>query len=151
MITIESPRVRTPYVTEEMLSLMLDSRRELLVETAVDMVKNIKPAVRKSDGKLFYIEAVNPVSTTFLSDPHFTKEVTDVVELQRIFTLHTCGYCGIFKPSISEVLMMIPPTAVSKVKAFEVIGPEDSEDLVRQRRATDAGYHVAITVLYRTA
>jgi hypothetical protein len=53
-----------------------------------------------------------------------------------------------FKPSVAEVLAMIPVHLLDKVTAFETIGPSDVYDLHRQRAAMNASFHVAITHLY---
>lgn len=116
------------------------------------MLKRIKPLVRK-EGKLYFINPVDPVTVAFTWDPECSWEVPEgkYLKIGVIPTFHKWGYYGFFKPSIEEVLKSIPAYLVNTVAAFEVEGPDDAHDLNLQKGVLDAGYHMAMTTLYREA
>jgi len=73
----------------------------------------------------------------------------DLYVLDKLWTVHSYGYQGMFKPSIAEVMQQIPK-AYSKLKLvyFETVGPEDASDLNLWVDHVQAGVHVAKTTLY---
>jgi len=111
----------------------------------------IRPIVTFPELGKRYISFVDPRNVSYLWDPTATnEEVEGIAELKAITTYHTFGFYGLFKPSIAEVIAQIPEDLLDQVVAFEIIkSPEDAEDLKRERKATSAGYHVAVTMLYR--
>lgn len=139
--------VRTPDVDRGLLDVLLAYKRTLTDDQIASMLEHIHPVVR-SDGELYYIRPIDPRNVSFIWDPTTTKVATDLNEITKIFSLHTWGYYGMFKPSVEEVLSMIPQHMIDKVRAFEIVGPEDVDDLNRQYEAVDAGYHVAVVILY---
>ena len=139
--------VKTPDVDEAMFKELLTGKRELSDKQIADLLKRVKPVVRRN-GSLYYIKPVDPRGVSFIWDPKTTKKATDLSEVGKINTLHTWGYYGLFKPSLAEVLEMIPEDQIENCKAFETIGPDDVHDLNRQWAAVDGGYHVAVTILY---
>ena len=55
---------------------------------------------------------------------------------------HTYGYCGLFKPSIAEVLEQFPDEVLEEANAFYVLShSEDIRDLNLEKRITEAGCH----------
>ena len=142
--------VRTPNVDKELLGILLAYKRELSDEQIAEMLETMQPVVRR-DGELFYIKSVDPRKVSFTWGPTTTKKATGLLEIARIYTLHTWGYYGFFKPSLEEVLSMIPMHLITNIKAFEINGPKDVHDLNRQNDAVDAGYHVAVVTLYGDA
>lgn len=65
--------------------------------------------------------------------------------------LHTYGYPGFFKPSISEVLAQIPEEIFKQysIDAFEIIDrPRCSADFNKHKEAFDKGFHTSIVRLY---
>lgn len=101
-------------------------------------------------GELYYIEPVDPRGVAFSWDPIPTEKAMGLKPVRDIQTYHTFGYHGFFKPSIAEVLAMIPLEVVDEVVAFEIVdGPETAEDLKENLEAFNAGYHVATTRLYK--
>ncbi len=146
MTTTES--VRTPDVNEKLLNVLLADKRELTDDEIARLLENIKPVVRGEDDQLYYIAPIDPKKVSFIWGPHLTNKATDLGEIAKIYTLHTWGYFGFFKPSLEEVLSMIPQRMIEIVKAFEIIGPDDAHDLNRQSSAISAGYQVAVTILY---
>jgi len=62
-------------------------------------------------------------------NPLLGDEINGLTKLEDIRTYHSCGYYGIFKPSIAEVLMQIPQSLLEKTVAFEV-DPDDEEIVV---------------------
>ncbi len=139
--------ITTPDVDETLLKTLLAYKRELTDQQISEMLESINPVVRK-DGALYFIEPVDPRTQSFIWSPSFTDEAAGLTEISQILTLHSFGYQGFFKPSVEEVLAMIPVDLLPSVKAFEVFGPADVDDLNRQSPAIDAGHHVAVTVLY---
>ncbi len=101
-------------------------------------------------GELYYIEPVDPRGVAFSWDPIPTEKAMGIMPVRDITTYHSFGYYGNFKPSVAEVLAMIPQELVDEVVAFEIIkSPETADDLNRNSGARDAGYHVATTRLYK--
>jgi hypothetical protein len=143
--------LRTPQdvLDEESLRILLEQRRELTDEQLATLVAKVTPLVRRGDS-LHNVDfsRIDPRNVAFT----WTQAVTDVaLNLEQhsiITTLHTFGAPSFFKPTIAEVLEMLPEDLPSDIVAFEVVGPHDSGDLVHQRVATDRGYHVARTILY---
>ena len=123
---------------------------ELTDDEIALMLAAMKPIVHR-DGKKYFIEPVdvaNAKRKDFVFGATLAEEATVPTEIAKIFTLHTYEYYGFFKPSLEEVLTMIPPNMLDTAKAFETVGPEDASDLNRQPAAMDEGYHVAVTILY---
>lgn len=114
-------------------------------------VAQIRPVVRKTS-ILNFIEPVDPVNQSYLWDPKVTEPAPELVEASVIKTYHEYGAPNMFKPSIAEVLAAIPEDQIAGLVAFEIIGqPQSAEDLNDEREALDAGYHMALTRLYRQA
>lgn len=76
------------------------------------------------------------------------EKAEGLVAAKSVITLHTFGYCGMFKPSIAEVLAQAPDDLHEYV-AFSIQGPEDADDLGRDQAALDAGFHVATVTYYK--
>lgn len=113
------------------------------------LFKKIKPIVRKG-GEAYYIEKVDLRGASYLWSPKTTRKAPKLEPITDIRTYHTYGYYGFFKPSIAEVIAQIPKEYLSQVTTFEIISsPEDANDLGREQEALNAGYHVAITRLYK--
>jgi hypothetical protein len=111
----------------------------------------IKPVVL-SEGKPHYIKPVDLRKVAFTWAPSPVKVATGLKPLADIRTYHTYGYYGFFKPSIAEVIAQIPKKHLRRAVAFEIVkAPETAEDLRRQWKAVNAGYHVATTRLYEKA
>lgn len=139
-----------PDISDEQLQELLTRKRKLTSNQISNMLASIKPVVRCPSG-LRFIEDVDPHGVSFLWDPQLREPADRLKKIGVIHTLHGFGYYGFFKPSIAEVLSMIPEDLLDRVGAFEVIGPGDMNDLRRQWPAIEAGYHVAITILYSIA
>lgn len=140
--------VRTPDVNRELLNVLLAYKRELTDGEIAEMLDGMRPVVRNENGELCHIELVDPKNVSYIWDPRFTDKATGLSEIATVYTLHTWGYYGMFKPSLEEVVSMIPQHMIEVVKAFEIIGPKDGDDLDRQNDAVNAGYHVAVVILY---
>lgn len=88
-------------------------------------------------------------SSSFVWDAKPTDAPSaDTRILNKVFTLHTFGYHGFFKPSIAEVIRQIPQDLLPVVSYFLVEGPDDVHDLNLQPDAFNAGFHRAKTTLY---
>jgi len=96
-----------------------------------------------------YIEPVGLRDTAFTWSPKPAEKAKGLKPLRDIRTYHTWGYYGLFKPSIAEVIAQIPKELLDQVVAFEIIKhPETADDLNKEPKALNAGYHVATTRLY---
>ncbi|MCL5006851.1 MAG: hypothetical protein M1153_01775 [Patescibacteria group bacterium] len=129
----------------------------------LEFVKRIKPVVRMcrdplsgelkltwGEAALYYIAPVDPFNRAYTWDPKPTSLADGLEPVCDIQTYHSYGYYGIFKPSVAEVLAQIPPELRNAVRAFEIISrPMTVGDLNRNQAALSAGYHVAVTRLYR--
>ncbi len=139
--------MRSPSVNDPSLLLLQANRRVLSDAELDELSSRISPLVREGDD-LYRIEPVEPRHVSFIWDPQFVDKMEAWQPIGRIQTLHSLDHGGRFKPTIAEVLCMIPEELMSEVTAFEVFGPEDAADLRRQRPAIQAGFHVATTILY---
>lgn len=79
-----------------------------------------------------------------LGDPIDLKATT-LWDVARIETHHTCGYIGLFKPSLGEVLSQIPEDLVEDITHFETLM---SDDVVACYQNGDG--HRTVTRLYST-
>lgn len=107
----------------------------------------IKPLVKRR-GKIYEVPEhdIEGVSFPWLD---LTNEFAgELHEIAKIRTLHSWAYYGFFKPSVLEVLAQIPEELVDRIDFFTVDGPETAADLIREKEAMDAGFHVAETTLY---
>jgi hypothetical protein len=109
--------------------------------------KKLTPLVRKGE-KLFRVAKCDPRESSF-SWGDKQKRVRYLEEVGRFQTLHTYGFYGFFKPSVSEVFAQLPEDYDQEAEFFEVDGPDTASDLNAEREALDAGFHVAETILYK--
>lgn len=87
---------------------------------------------------------------SYLWNKHEDKRnIVHKEELEKIedfICLHTCGYCGLFKPSIAEVLAQLPEKSVKEANYFEIIEqPETIDDVYRYTTQ----YHVSLVRTYK--
>lgn len=116
------------------------------------LAERIKPLVRHNDVLYHMRDNIDPITVAFTWAEHGRTSKVKDGEFERfavIPTFHKWGYYGFFKPSIEEVLLCIPSHLIDLTVAFEVEGPEDADDLNAQKDVLDAGYHMAMTTLYR--
>ena len=107
-------------------------------------------------GKIVKVESEDDYfNISYIWDPKFTKEKIPALEvIAEIHTFHAYGYYGLFKPSIAEVVAQIPSEiSFEQIYGFEILDemPKDANDLNKYIHYTNAGYHVARTVLYKKA
>lgn len=134
---------------------------EISSEEMMKRYKQIKPVVNV-DGKLHYfreytLEELSNRSYLFNRDEDVREEVDEdelkIIENAEFICLHSYGYYGFFKPSISEVLAQIDDTILPWVKAFEIIeSPQAKNDFFKNSFTSivfDKGYHVSTVRLYR--
>lgn len=119
-------------------------------EKVAELLLRIKPLVPNGndDGKLWEIELPEDLRrTAFRWDPKFTKpsDVTPKYILEEITTYHRCGYIGLFKPDIVEVLAQIPEDLLDQVVAFDVQFNDGPDVIVKG----DFYGHKTTTILYR--
>jgi hypothetical protein len=122
-------------------------------EELAELAKRIRPVVRKeSDGRPFYIKADSDLRRlSYLWDVKYEEEAKGLFEFATITTLHTYGYYGMFKPSVAEVIAQIPPDYRDRVVAFEITTrPLCADDLNKQKKAVNEGFHMAVTALLTT-
>ena len=100
------------------------------------LVKQIKPLCRfkgeNSDvicapkgygldnfGELYYIEPVRVFTEAYTWGPKPVCKAPKLTKLAEIETLHTCNFPLFFKPSINEVLAVLPEEHKDKIVGFE--------------------------------
>ena len=110
---------------------------EITEERLNTLIKKIVPVVRENN-KLYKIEIPDLRKIAYTWDYKITEECNNLKEVMRIKTNHYCGYYGLFKPSIAEVLAQIPENLINKVVAFEIIsdvcsGTDDEIKIIRRR------------------
>lgn len=91
----------------------------LTQERAEELLKHISPLVR-DEGVLSTIKQPDIFKEAFNWDPEFIGPFEgSESRFALIETYHRCGYHGLFKPSIGEVLAQIPEQLINEVVAFE--------------------------------
>lgn len=117
-------------------------------------IARVKPLHRDDEGVLRALVPVDPHNVSYL----WSREYADVIDestlvpLCDVQTLHLFGYGAFFKPSIAEVLAFLPEEYATRVVGFEmVLKPQHVDDLNREWRATNAGFHVARVRFYGAA
>ena len=95
--------------------------KEISDEKLVELSKTLKPVVRK-DGKLFYIEDIDPRTSTITWNPKIKAEAIGLVEYIRV-PFFSYSYPALWKPSIDEVLVEIQDDTkfIRDCVAFEVV------------------------------
>jgi hypothetical protein len=121
------PKRNNPLSTTAELKFPSAERKKLIpeisLEEVAEMLKTIRPLVRKStirtledggfeidwDKPLHNIETPDPF-TSFVWDPKYLDKVDEnsLIRLTILRTYHTTGYHGLCKPSTAEVLAQIP-------------------------------------------
>ena len=127
---------------------------EISRQTLEDRASRIKPVVTFLEGggrhARYFIKEVCLHSVAYTWNPVKADKAENLEVLGQIITYHSWGHPMYFKPSVAEVLAQIPENFLDKVTAFEIVGsPEDADDLNRYTEITNAGFHMAITQLYR--
>jgi len=113
------------------------------------LAKIFKPVKIKGD-KAFLINCKD-LENSFLwnAEENLKPYKGDLFTLYKFHSVHSYGYQGMFKPSITEVLAQIPGIYhFLKEAYFETVGPEDANDLNMWIEHIHAGVHVATTTLY---
>lgn len=133
MITLTAPLIQIPEITDERLN---------------ELLARIKPVI-EFDGVKHYIKKCHPRNVAYTWDAKKATPAPPLREIATIRTYHTYGYHGFFKPSIAEVIAQIPAEHIDQVTEFEIVKrPMEAKDLNEEKRALNAGFHVATTVLY---
>lgn len=112
-------------------------------ERIAELLTKMQPVLRNAKGELHHIEPVDPRKIAFTWAPKFTKQVKAWADIGRIETNHSCGYIGLFKPSISEVLAQIPEHFLNSANCFETL----SGDSVACYGQGDG--HRTVTIFYK--
>ena len=131
IVDTKEPEFEVPQITDERLA---------------ELAERIKPLIRHRD-LLFTIAPVDPSRQTFIIDPVLLEVAMGLEAIAEIRTYHTFQHPLIFRPSVAEVLAMIPDEFIDEVKFFEIVEPP--KNLNMEKEALDMGYHVARTRLYR--
>lgn len=117
-----------------------------LVEAWCDKVR---PLIVKGGRLHHFVNTADHWSQTYPWSAEPSGEATGLTEVARVWTLHSYGYYGFFKPSVAEVLQQIPESLFPDVDYFVVLGPYDVDDLNTTTHYISDGFHVAQTNLYR--
>ena len=90
-------------------------------ERLLELSKTLKPVIRK-EGKLFYIEDVDPCTSSFIWDPKIKCEAEHLVEYTRV-PFFSRSYPALWKPSVEEVLVEVQDDdkIIRDCVAFEVV------------------------------
>lgn len=112
-------------------------RTRLTASQVAKILEVVRPIVRKIKynhlrpqksilGELWYIQ-IPPVdelaSTAFVFNPKFESMVADnsLLPLAELTTYHSCGYHGVFKPDLVELVSQIPIDLLQDAVAFELV------------------------------
>lgn len=129
-------------------------------EEMMKRYKQIKPVITVN-GKLHYLrefslKEIRGNSYLWNAEEDIREEVKEdelyVWEGHDFACLHTYGYCGLFKPSIGEVLSQLIDYEVPCIKAFEIIEePQTASDFYKDHLTSiifKKRYHVSTVRLY---
>lgn len=130
MTSVRSP---VPLIDDEYLQKCLDRIRPV-----VRFAKDRKGLFINQNGRLYYIEPVDPRTYSFIWDPRPIRRAKHLCRITTLNTYHDSGSPFIFRPSIDEVIAQIPEFWIDDVVAFETFGPE----------IVPGDYHIATTILY---
>ena len=113
------------------------------------LAERIQPVACDIGGKRFYIQVAN-IFAGYTWDPKLTKRAIGLKKLCDIPTNHPhCGSPLSFEASVADILAQIPAKYLAKIVAFQIVrSPKTADDLNRDKKALNAGYHVALTRLY---
>ena len=113
------------------------------------LAERIKPVYTFKEKGLYYIKPVNLRNVAYTWDPQPAIKAVGLKKCHDLTTLHAFDYYAFFKPSVAEVLAQIPEEYLESVVAFEIVGgPVTADDLMREKEALRAGFHMATTRLY---
>lgn len=133
MITLTAPLIQIPEISDERLN---------------ELAGRIKPVI-EFNGVKHYIKPCHLRTTAYTWDAKKRAPAPALKPIREIRTYHTWGHYSMFKPSIAEVIAQIPADVIDQVTEFEIVQrPQEAKDLNEEKRALDAGFHVATTVLY---
>ena len=130
---------------------------EMKKENIVKWYATIRPIVI-NEGKPVFMRQLKDKELTDVAyiwlneDGDYGEKVdfTKLSVLADVKMLHDCGYYGLFKPSVGEVISQIPNELLEKAVAFQIIyKPYDWADFNLFRPDFDAGYHVSVVRLYQ--
>ena len=122
---------------------------EITDNTLAKLAERIKPVV-DFGGRIRNLQYIKPCDLRKIAypwDPTPAKEAKDLEKIVDIKTYHSYGAPVFFKPSIAEVIAQIPKEHLDEVTAFEIL---ESIDPCSDNDALNAGYHIAVTRLYKT-
>lgn len=103
-LPVEFPGV--PEITDERLQLLSSK---------------IKPLIRGRDDKLHYAAEEDLRTKSFTWGNPTGTPLADLTDVFRMETVHDCGYWGLFKPSVAEVLAQLQEQNIPYVNCFETL------------------------------
>ena len=122
----------------------------------IELYKTLKPIVEIDEMKYFLREfTLHELRRTsyIWSEREDKTEQVDLSRLESIDEfpcLHTCGYYGLFKPSIAEVLAQMPENLIGTANTFEIVeSPETREDVFRYPEVVNNGFHLSKVKAYK--
>ncbi|MBP6881863.1 MAG: hypothetical protein KBC35_04535 [Candidatus Pacebacteria bacterium] len=137
---VNSGRVWIPALSEEHLR---------------ERARKIRPIIRFAEGPKGYFQARFGFPCyiwsrdihlkSYLSKPEYYQRAAGLKPLHEIETYHLFSTPLTFCPSVAEVLAAIPEKYIPAAVAFEIV------ELLEDKEASNAGYHVAKTCLYKKA
>lgn len=126
---------------------------EISKEELLRRYEKIKPIV-EYEGKKYFLREFDEKELTNISYIYDKKDnirnAADMLHyipcMGRDFEcIHKYGYCGLFKPSIAEVLAQISEEDLEMADAFEIIR---LQDWAKNKIVFDQGYHISVVRLY---
>lgn len=133
---------KLPRISNERLKALLNQAGPVMLTETGEPVWMVKPDPRK---------------TAYTWGPtRALRFRPKLVELGKLYTLHTWGYYGFFKPSMAEVLAEVdklPADVRDQVAAFHTKPRGEVEGTGNWRETMSAcgEYHVGVTTLWRKA
>lgn len=131
-----------PISDEELMRRYLKTKPVVNIDGTKYWLRNYTLSELKSISYIWYArtDKYEPVGESLSSCTHYDFKC-----------LHTYGFPGFFKPSISEILAQIPEDVFENysIDAFEIIdSPATTGDFNKYRKELNQGFHVSIVRLY---
>lgn len=141
--------VQSPDIDEAIFASLMSERRIVAKEQLNRTLQHLKPVFRRSEN-LHYaiIDDIDVHAAHFVDQPTKIAPVTGLEIYTVVPTLHWFGFKSHFRPTLAEVLIMLPEDLPSGVIAFELVGPITEDDFNRQQFAIEKGLHAANAILY---
>lgn len=124
---------------------------EISEEKMIEILKGIKLLHHNHGDESVMWEIQTPTDLcghSYIWLPIIGDRTPPLEKIGDIFTFHSYGYYGMFKPSVEEVLRQLQYEDLTKVYGVSINGPSTERDLYKYIGILNAGFHVAVVTLW---